>query len=149
MIALADKENAADIIGGEHVHKGDKVLANVLLDLTQSGNLKASEEAASHILDKLDDFAHMHKNEVERANFAVLRTSDRMPAMLVETGFISNPSEEAKLGDPAYQRRLASAILDGVDRYFSRQPPPGTLYAARAQARQDDVASSAGAGGSP
>ncbi|HWS76967.1 MAG TPA: N-acetylmuramoyl-L-alanine amidase [Thermomonas sp.] len=146
---LADKENAADIIGGEQVHKGDRVLANVLLDLTQSGNLKASEEAASHILDKLDDFAHMHKNEVERANFAVLRTSDRMPAMLVETGFISNPGEEAKLGDPAYQRRLASAILDGVDRYFSRQPPPGTLYAARARAKEDGGVASVGAGGSP
>lgn len=147
---LADKENASDIIGGEQVHRGDKVLANVLLDLTQSGNLKASEEAASHILDQLDDFAHMHKNEVERANFAVLRTSDRMPAMLVETGFISNPGEEARLADPAYQRRLAAAILDGVDRYFSNQPPPGTLYAARAQARQDGgVAGNVGAGGSP
>ena len=105
---LADKENAADIIGGEQVHKGDRVLANVLLDLTQSGNLKASEEAASHILDHLDDFAHMHKHEVERANFAVLRTSDRMPAMLVETGFISNPEEEGKLRDPAYQRHAAA-----------------------------------------
>ncbi len=148
---LADKENAADIIGGEQVHKGDRVLANVLLDLTQSGNLKASEEAASHILDHLDDFAHMHKHEVERANFAVLRTSDRMPAMLVETGFISNPEEEGKLRDPAYQRRLAAAILDGVDRYFSNQPPPGTLYAARAQARQQAAAGagSVGAGGAP
>lgn len=147
---LADQENASDIIGGEQVHKGDRVLANVLLDLTQSGNLKASEEAASHVLDELDDFAHMHKNEIERANFAVLRTSDRMPAMLVETGFISNPGEEAKLADPAYQRRLAAAILDGVDRYFSNQPPPGTLYSARAQARQDaGVASNVGAGGSP
>lgn len=147
---LADKENASDIIGGERVHKGDRVLANVLLDLTQSGNLKASEEAASHVLDQLDDFAQLHKNEVERANFAVLRTSDRMPAMLVETGFISNPGEEAKLADPAYQRRLAAALLDGVDRYFSNQPPPGTLYAARAQAsREAGVASNVGAGGSP
>ena len=145
---LADKENAADVIGGDHVHKGDAVLANVLLDLTQSGNLKASEEAASHILARLDDIGDMHKNEVERANFSVLRTSDRMPAMLVETGFISNPGEEAKLRDPAYQRRLATAILDGVDWYFSRQPPPGTLYAARAQAAAKGTASG-GAGGSP
>jgi len=140
---LADKENAAGVIGGAHVHKGDAVLANVLLDLTQSGNLKASEEAASHILTRLDEIGDMHKNEVERANFSVLRTSDRMPAMLVETGFISNPGEEAKLRDPSYQRRLAAAILDGVDRYFSRQPPPGTLYAARAQAAMG------GGGGSP
>ena len=71
--------------------------------------------------------------------------------MLVETGFISNPEEEGKLRDPAYQRRLAAAILDGVDRYFSNQPPPGTLYAARAQARQQAAAGagSVGAGGAP
>ena len=75
-----------------------------------------------------------HKPEVERANFAVLRTSDKMPAMLVETAFISNPDEEKRLADPAFQRTIARAILDGIDTYFSRQPPPGTLYAARAQA---------------
>jgi N-acetylmuramoyl-L-alanine amidase len=86
-----------------------------------------------------------HKPEIERANFAVLRTSDKMPAMLVETAFISNPDEEKRLTDPTFQRTLASAILDGVDDYFSRQPPPGTLYAARAQASSGTV----GAGGSP
>lgn len=142
---LADKENASDIIGGAvPAGKGDAVLTSVLLDLTQSGNLKASEDAASHILGKLAGVGNMHKNHIERANLAVLRTSDKMPAMLVETGFISNPEEEKKLRDPAFQRRLAAAILDGVDRYFSRQSPPGTLYALRAEA-----ARSASQGGSP
>ena len=142
---LADKENASDIIGGVvPVGKGDAVLTSVLLDLTQSGNLKASEDAASHILGELAGVGNMHKNHIERANLAVLRTSDKMPAMLVETGFISNPGEEKKLRDPAFQRRLAAAILEGVDRYFSRQSPPGTLYAVRAKA-----ARSAGQGGSP
>ena len=70
---------------------------------------------------------------MERANFVVLRSPD-VPSMLVETAFISNPGEEAKLRDPAHQSRLAGAILNGVTRYFSRQPPPGTLYAARAEA---------------
>ncbi len=155
---LADKENAADIIGGERVRVADNTLTSVLLDLTQSGNMKASEDAAEHVLGGLKRVGNNHKPDVERANFAVLRTSDKMPAMLVETAFISNPDEEKRLADPAFQRTLASAILDGIDRYFSRQPPPGTLYAARAQANQSaqipssgrtmDIAA-VGAGGSP
>lgn len=134
---LADKENAADVIGGARVLRtADSTLTSVLLDLTQSGNMKASEDAAQHVLGGLKRIGDIHKDGIERANFAVLRTSDKMPAMLVETAFISNPEEERKLTDPDYQRRLARAILDGVDAYFSRQPPPGTLYALRAQGKQ-------------
>ncbi len=140
---LADKENAADVIGSDHARNGDSVLTSVLLDLTQSGNMKASEDAAGYVLGNLDAIGNLHKGDVERANFAVLRTSDNMPAMLVETGFISNPDEEAKLRSKDYQRQLATAILGGVNRYFTTQPPPGTLYALRA-------ANDAGApGGSP
>lgn len=149
---LADKENAADIIGGQRVRVADNTLTSVLLDLTQSGNMKASEDAAEHVLGGLKRVGNNHKPDVERANFAVLRTSDKMPAMLVETAFISNPDEEKRLGDPVFQRTLASAILDGIDRYFSRQPPPGTLYAARAQATQSAQTMNVvavGAGGSP
>ena len=138
---LADKENAADLIGGRMPQAGN-TLASVLLDLTQSGHMKASEDAARHVLDSLGDVGNTRR--VERANFAVLRTSD-MPAMLVETAYISNPTEERLLTDPAYQRKLAGAILRGVDTYFLRQPPPGTLYAARASAQQAE----SGAGGSP
>jgi N-acetylmuramoyl-L-alanine amidase len=143
---LADKENAADVIGGDQAHSGDSVLTSVLLDLTQSGNMKVSSDAASLVLGNLDAIGNLHKGEVERANFAVLRTSDNMPAMLVETGFISNPDEERRLRDPAYQGQLARAVLDGVTQYFTRQPPPGTLYAARAQA--GDAAPAKGIGGS-
>ncbi|WP_240906272.1 N-acetylmuramoyl-L-alanine amidase [Thermomonas sp. HDW16] len=146
---LADKENAADVIGGERVRTADNTLTSVLLDLTQSGNMKASEDAAGHVLGGLKRVGNNHKPEIERANFAVLRTSDKMPAMLVETAFISNPDEEKRLIDRDFQRTLATAILDGIDDYFSRQPPPGTLYAARAQARQDGGVVSVGAGGSP
>jgi N-acetylmuramoyl-L-alanine amidase len=155
---LADKENAADVIGGERVRAADNTLTSVLLDLTQSGNMKASEDAAEHVLGGLKRVGNNHKPDVERANFAVLRTSDKMPAMLVETAFISNPDEEKRLTDPAFQRTVASAILDGVDRYFARQPPPGTLYAARAQAIQSAQAATqpapgaagiGGTGGSP
>jgi len=139
---LADKENASDLIGGVSLQSGN-MLASVLLDLTQSGHMKASEDAASHVLDSLGRVGN--KRRVERANFAVLRTSD-MPAMLVETAFISNPEEERRLTDPSYQRQLAAAVLDGVNTYFTRQPPPGTLYAARASS--SSTAGTAG-GGSP
>jgi N-acetylmuramoyl-L-alanine amidase len=148
---LADKENAADVIGGTRVRGSDNTLTSVLLDLTQSGNMKASEDAADHVLGGLKRVGNNHKPDIERANFAVLRTSDKMPAMLVETAFISNPDEEKRLTDPAYQRTLAGAIVDGIDTYFSRQPPPGTLYAARAQAGQPvqaEAASRSGIGGS-
>lgn len=143
---LADKENAADLIGGVQLATGD-TLKSVLLDLTQSGQMKASTDAAHHVLGSLGSVGKTRR--VEHANFAVLRTSD-VPAMLVETGYISNAGEEAALASPDYQRRLAGAVLSGINDYFTRQPPPGTLYAARAQARQDaGLASHVGAGGSP
>ena len=140
---LADKENAADLIGGVSLQRTEGTLANVLLDLAQSGYMKASEDAAGHVLGGLKDIGNNHKPNIERANFAVLRTSD-MPAMLVETAFISNPDEERRLLDPAYQRKIAGAVLDGVTTFFTRQPPPGTLFAARAQAEMDAGATVAG-----
>ncbi|WP_127168909.1 N-acetylmuramoyl-L-alanine amidase [Xanthomonas sp. BRIP62415] len=133
---LADKENAADLVGGVRLQQTESTLANVLLDLAQSGHMKASEDAAGHVLGGLKRIGNNHKPQLERANFAVLRTSD-MPAMLVETAFISNPDEERRLIDPAYQRKIAAAVLDGIDTFFTRQPPPGTLFAARAQAEAD------------
>lgn len=144
---LADKENAADLIGGAKP-KSDNTLTSVLLDLTQSGQMKASEDAAAQVLSGLKAVGYNHKPNIERANFAVLRTSD-MPAMLVETAFISNADEERRLVDPAFQRSLARAVLRGVDDYFTRQPPPGTLYAARAKALEGGavVASASGVPG--
>jgi N-acetylmuramoyl-L-alanine amidase len=143
---LADKENASDLIGGVRLEKTSGTLASVLIDLTQSGQMKASEDAAAHVLDGLSRIGRNHKPHIERANFAVLRTSD-MPAMLVETAFISNPDEERRLSDPNYQRQLARAVLDGVNTYFLRQPPPGTLYAAQAAADIPALAGGAGGGG--
>jgi len=147
---LADKENAADLIGGVKLANTGDTLKSVLLDLTQSGQMKASSDAANHVLGSLGSVGKTRR--VEHANFAVLRTSD-VPAMLVETGFISNHGEEALLSSPDYQRKLAAAVLDGISDYFVRQPPPGTLFAARAQATQVSQTSTAtagaGAGGSP
>ncbi|HST43686.1 MAG TPA: N-acetylmuramoyl-L-alanine amidase [Luteimonas sp.] len=143
---LADKENAADLIGGVRLPQTDNVLTNVLLDLTQSGHMKASEDAGNHILSGLKRIGNNHKPHIERANFAVLRTSD-MPAMLVETAFLSNPDEERRLIDPEFQRTVARAVLDGVNTYFTSQPPPGTLYAARIADAEDRSAGAAGGGG--
>ena len=130
---LASQENAADLVGGVKLQDKDDTLASVLLDLSQSATLKASEDMASQVLGGLKRLGPTHKGEVERANFVVLRSPD-VPSMLVETAFISNPGEERRLNDPAHQTQLARAILDGVTAYFTRQPPPGTLYAARADA---------------
>ncbi len=130
---LAGQENAADLVGGVKLQDKDNTLASVLLDLSQSATMKASEDMANHVLSGLKRLGKTHKPHVERANFVVLRSPD-VPSMLVETAFITNPDEERRLRDPAHQKRLASAILDGVNTYFTRQPPPGTLYAARAEA---------------
>lgn len=140
---LARQENAADLVGGVKLQDKDDTLASVLLDLSQSATQKASESMAEQVLGGLKRLGKTHKNHIERANFVVLRSPD-VPSMLVETAFISNPDEERKLNDPRHQSQLARAILDGVTSYFSRQPPPGTLYAARA-----DAAGGAYGGGSP
>lgn len=140
---LARQENAADLVGGVKLQDKEDVLASVLLDLSQSATMKASEEMAAAVLDGLKQIGKTHKHHVERANFVVLRSPD-VPSMLVETAFISNPDEERKLRDPDYQEKLARAIVNGVTSYFSRQPPPGTLYAARAEASRTTTS-----GGSP
>ena len=64
----------------------------------------------------------MHKGQVEQAGFAVLKAPD-IPSILIETAFISNPEEEARLNDEAYQDRMAEAILKGIRRYFAKNPP--------------------------
>jgi len=144
---LADKENSSDLVGGVKLQTVDSMLGSVLIDLAQSGHMKASENAAGHVLAGLKDVGNAHKASLEKANFAVLRTSD-MPAMLVETAFISNYNEEKQLTTPAFQRKIASAVLDGVETYFMREPPPGTLFAARAQAAAANDGLRAG-GGAP
>lgn len=142
---LADRENSADLVGGVSLTRD--TLSNVLLEMAQSGHMRASQDAATHVLSGLRNVGKTHKANVEYANFSVLRNAD-MPAMLVETGFISNPDEERRLLDPAHQRRLATAVLNGINTYFTAQPPPGTLYAARAAAAAAN-GSNVVAGGSP
>lgn len=127
---LADRENAADLVGGVSLDDKDNTLAKVLLDLSQSATMRASEESAGQVLEALREVGKTHKASVERANFVVLRSPD-VPSMLVETAFISNPTEERRLNDPAYRRRLATAVLSGLRAHFQTRPVPGTWLAAR------------------
>ena len=130
---LAERENSADLVGGLSLSARDDTLAKVLLDLSQSGTLKASEDIAEAVLSGLTRLGKVHSRQVQRANFVVLRSPD-VPSLLVETAFISNPAEEKRLKDPSHQRRLASAVLDGIRSYFTSRPPPGTWLASRAVA---------------
>jgi N-acetylmuramoyl-L-alanine amidase len=125
---LAERENAADLIGGLSLHDKSNVLQSVLLDLSQNAAISASREAAARVLAELDHVGQLKKSEVQHASLIVL-TSPDVPSMLVETAFISNPDEERKLRDPAHQERLAKAIHAGVRRYFYDNPPPGSRVA--------------------
>lgn len=125
---LAEKENAADLVGGVSLDDKDDVLASVLLDLSQSATQHASLEAAGQVHNGLGKLGKVHGRRVQQAGFMVLKSPD-VPSMLIETGFISNPTEERNLADPDYQERLAQAIMEGMRTYFSEAPPPGTLLA--------------------
>src|SRR5690606_20106194 len=107
----------------------DDMLASVLLDLSMTGVIGASRTVGGAIVDRLHDVGRVHKREVQAANFLVLKAPD-VPSVLVETAFISNPSEEKKLRDPAHQQRIAQALMAGVRTYFEAHAPPNTLVAA-------------------
>lgn len=126
---LADRENNADLVGGVSLDDKDRNLAAVLLDLSQSATLRASDEAAGHVLEAMREVGKTRKPEVERANFWVLRSPD-VPSMLLETGFITNAEDERRLNDPAFRQRLAKVVARGVADHFASQPPPGTWFAA-------------------
>ncbi len=125
---LAERENAS--VGGVSLDDKDDVLASVLIDLSQNASLSASLEVGSHVIREMSKVAKMHRKTVQQAGFLVLKSPD-MPSILVETAFISNPSEEKRLRDKSHQGRLANSILAGVRNYFYTNPPPDTLIAAK------------------
>ena len=127
---LADQENAADLAGGVSLDDKDDLLAEVLLDLSQSATLEASHEVAANMLGGLKRLGKTHKSTVQRAGFVVLKSPD-IPSILVETAFISNPQEEKKLRDKRHQKKLAQAMLTGIRDYFGNNPPPGTHMVSR------------------
>jgi N-acetylmuramoyl-L-alanine amidase len=126
---LAERENAADLKGGIKLDDKDAMLANVLLDLSQTASISASMVAAENILKSLDEIGEVRKPRVQQAGFVVLKSPD-IPSMLVETAFISNKEDERKLSQPAHRARLANAIFSGIEQYFQGNAPDGTRLAA-------------------
>ena len=119
---LADKENSADLVGGVNLGVRDPYLARTLLDLSQTATINDSLKLGKDVLGELGRINTLHKAHVEQAGFAVLKAPD-IPSILIETAFISNPEEEKRLNDEAYQDRMAEAILKGIRRYFAKNPP--------------------------
>jgi N-acetylmuramoyl-L-alanine amidase len=119
---LAQRENAADLIGGVDLGVRDPVLARTLLDLSQTAQIADSLKVGRDVLEELGTHNALHKSVVEQAGFAVLKAPD-IPSILVETAFISNPDEELKLRDPQHQQRFAESIADGIKGYFAKSPP--------------------------
>ena len=125
---LAERENAAVLIGGVDLDKKDPTLASVLLDLSQNASLSASIDVGNEVLEEIGEFARLRKRKVQQAPFLVLKSPD-VPSILVETAFISNPQDERNLKSTRYQQRLADAIVAGIRDYFYANPPPGTTIA--------------------
>jgi N-acetylmuramoyl-L-alanine amidase len=119
---MADKENKADLIGGVNIKSADAHVARALLDMSTSAQIKDSLKLGGALLGEIGNVGQLHKKHVEQAGFAVLKAPD-IPSVLVETAFISNPEEEAKLRSDAYQDQLADALLRGMVRYFAANPP--------------------------
>jgi N-acetylmuramoyl-L-alanine amidase len=119
---LANKENGADLIGGLNIKTQDKQVAQLLLDMSTTAQIKDSLKLGDAVLKQIGGFAKLHKSQVEQASFAVLKAPD-VPSILIETAFISNPEEEARLNDHEYQEQIAQAILRGIRNYFAKNPP--------------------------
>jgi N-acetylmuramoyl-L-alanine amidase len=118
---MANRENAADLVGGVNV-KAEASVLRTMLDMSTTAQIKDSLKLASEVLTRIGKVGRLHKGSVEQAGFAVLKAPD-IPSILVETAFISNPEEEAKLRDAAYQQRLVDALAAGIQQYFARNPP--------------------------
>lgn len=126
---LANRENAADLLGGVSLEDKDEMVASVLLDLSQTATIESSLNVGEKVLDRLGGVNRLHRDSVQQAGFMVLKSPD-IPSILVETAFISNPEEERNLRSAGHQQQLAEAIRDGIRAYFDQQAPPGTrVYA--------------------
>jgi N-acetylmuramoyl-L-alanine amidase len=129
---MAQRENASDMVGGVSLADKDAVLASVLLDLSQNAALSASLDVGDEVIGQLARLGPVHRRTVQQAGLLVLKSPD-IPSILVETGFISNPTEEKNLRSSAYQDKLAQAILAGVRSYFYKNPPQDTQLALNAR----------------
>ena len=119
---MANKENSADLIGGLNIKTKDAEVARLLLDMATTAQIKDSLKLGDAVIKEISGFANLHSKSVEQASFAVLKAPD-IPSILVETAFISNPDEELKLLDEAYQNQISSAITKGIFQYLEKNPP--------------------------
>ncbi|MDD1612558.1 MAG: N-acetylmuramoyl-L-alanine amidase [Methylococcaceae bacterium] len=125
---LANSENASDLVGGVRLDDKEEVLASVLLDLSQTATLEASNNVARHVLKSFENIGELHFSTVQKAGFLVLKSPD-IPSILVETAFISNPAEERKLNNSVHQSKIALTIFNGVRNYFKQYTPNDTRVA--------------------
>ncbi len=119
---MASRENAADVVGGANLQAADATVLRAMLDMSTTAQIKDSLHVGREVLGQIGKVGRLHKGSVEQAGFAVLKAPD-IPSILVETAFISNPEEEAKLRDPDYQAELVRALSVGIERYFAKNPP--------------------------
>jgi N-acetylmuramoyl-L-alanine amidase len=119
---MANRENAADLVGGANVQAKDATVLRTLIDMSTTAQIKDSLKLGGEVLGQIAKVGKLHKGSVEQASFAVLKAPD-IPSILVESAFISNPGEEAKLRDPEYRAQLVEALATGIQRYFARNPP--------------------------
>ena len=119
---MANRENAADLVGGVNVAVKDETVMRALLDMSTTAQIKDSLKLGGEVLGQIGKVGKLHKGSVEQAGFAVLKAPD-IPSILVESAFISNPEEESKLRDPEYRAQLVEALATGIQRYFARNPP--------------------------
>ena len=130
---LAERENAADRAGGFNIGRHEPMVRSAMVDMSRKGTERLSNVAANRVLSKLKAKVPVHGKHVHRAGFAVLKTRN-IPAVLIETAFLSNPTDEKLLRDDRYQRKIARAIADGIESFFRYQAPVGSRFAARRQA---------------
>jgi len=119
---IADKENSADLVGGINTKAKDAQVQRAMFDMSTTAQINDSMKLGSAMLGEIGNVGKLHKPRVEQASFAVLKAPD-IPSVLVETAFISNPVEEARLRSDGYQIQLADALMRGISRYFAKNPP--------------------------
>ena len=119
---MAKQENRADLVGGLNIKTQDAAVQRALLDMSTTAQINDSLKLGGEMLGQIRRIGKLHKPHVEQAGFAVLKAPD-IPSVLVETAFISNPDEEARLTSDSYQNELANALMKSIERYFSRNPP--------------------------
>lgn len=119
---MASQENRADLVGGLNLKVQDATVQRALLDMSTTAQINDSLKLGNEMLGQIRRIGKLHKPQVEQAGFAVLKAPD-IPSVLVETAFISNPDEEARLNSESYQNELSDALMRSIERYFLRNPP--------------------------